>query len=138
MALIEFIDVSKVYGAGSGALRAADGVSFRIEKGEFVVILGPSGAGKSTVLNLLGGMDRATSGRIRIAGEDITRYDDDRLSRYRMDSVGFVFQFYNLIPTLTAGENVALIREIVKNALPAAEALSLVGQGACRPRVALP
>ncbi len=127
MALIEFCDVTKAYGAGEQTLRAADGVRFEIPKGELVVILGPSGAGKSTVLNLLGGMDRPTEGEIWVGGEDIARYDAQRLSRYRRERVGFVFQFYNLIPTLTAGENVALIQEIVKDAMDAREALRLVG-----------
>ena len=129
MALIEFRDVVKEYGTGEQAVRAADHVGFSIEEGEFVVILGPSGAGKSTVLNLLGGMDQPTAGSIWIGGKDITKYDDDQLSAYRRDAVGFVFQFYNLIPTLTAYENVALIREIVKSALDAKEALEAVELG---------
>jgi putative ABC transport system ATP-binding protein len=129
MALIEFRDVVREYGSGEQAVRAADHIGFQIEEGEFVVLLGPSGAGKSTVLNLLGGMDQPTSGSIFFGGDDITKFDDDRLSAYRCDAVGFVFQFYNLIPTLTAYENVALIREIVKNALDAREALEAVGLG---------
>ncbi len=129
MALIEFRDVVKEYGTGGQAVRAADHVGFTIGEGEFAVILGPSGAGKSTVLNLLGGMDQPTAGSIWIGGEDITKYDDNRLSVYRRDAVGFVFQFYNLIPTLTAYENVALIREIVKSALDAKEALEAVALG---------
>lgn len=129
MALIEFKDVIKEYGAGEHIVHAADHVSFEIEKGEFVVILGPSGAGKSTVLNLLGGMDQPTAGSIYIDGEDITKYNSDRLSEYRCDTVGFVFQFYNLIPTLTAHENVALIKEVAKNALDAKAALEAVGLG---------
>ena len=129
MALIVLREVSKQYGTGEQAVRAADRVSFQIEQGEFTVILGPSGAGKSTVLNLLGGMDIPTSGSIRIGGEDIAAYDDDRLAQYRCDAVGFVFQFYNLIPALTAYQNVALIGEIVKNAMDAKEALKAVGLG---------
>jgi putative ABC transport system ATP-binding protein len=127
MALIEFIDVVKEYGEGEHKIRAADKVSFEIEKGEFVIILGPSGAGKSTVLNLLGGMDQATEGAIYVDGEDITKYDDSKLTSYRCSSVGFVFQFYNLIPTLTALENVALIKEIAKNAFEAKSTLEMVG-----------
>lgn len=129
MALIEFRDVVKEYGSGEHALRAANGVNFGIEEGEFAVILGPSGAGKSTVLNLLGGMDQATSGSIRIAGREITALHDDRLSEYRCAEVGFVFQFYNLVPTLTAYENVALIREVVKGAMDVEAALEAVGLG---------
>ncbi|SHI17877.1 putative ABC transport system ATP-binding protein [Sporobacter termitidis DSM 10068] len=129
MAFIEFRDVVKEYGAGEHAIRAADRVSFEIEKGEFAVILGPSGAGKSTVLNLLGGMDRATGGAIRVDGTDISRFNDDALTSYRCDTIGFVFQFYNLIPTLTACENVALVKDIVKNAADAGEALEAVGLG---------
>jgi len=129
MALIEFRDVVKEYGTGGQVVCAVDHVCFEIEEGEFVVILGPSGAGKSTILNLLGGMDQPTAGSIFIGGEDITKYDDDRLSAYRCDAIGFVFQFYNLIPTLTAYENVALIREIVKSAFDAKEALDAVGLG---------
>lgn len=127
MALIEFRDVEKSYGAGGHTVRALCGARFSIEKGEFAVILGPSGAGKSTVLNLLGGMDRPSAGAILVDGEDIARASEDRLSAYRRDSVGFVFQFYNLIPSLTALENVALIREIAKNALDPDAALALVG-----------
>jgi putative ABC transport system ATP-binding protein len=127
MPLIEFKNVTKRYGTEGQVVRAADRVCFEIGKGEFAVILGPSGAGKSTVLNLLGGMDRVTEGAIYIDGEDITRYDEDRLAQYRCDSVGFVFQFYNLIPTLTAYENVALIKEIAKNALDPKASLEAVG-----------
>jgi putative ABC transport system ATP-binding protein len=127
MALIEFKNVTKEYGTDEHVVRAADHVCFEIEKGEFVIFLGPSGAGKSTVLNLLGGMDQPTSGSIYIDGEDITKYNDNRLSEYRCDTVGFVFQFYNLIPTLTAYENVALIKEITKNAVDAKSALESVG-----------
>jgi putative ABC transport system ATP-binding protein len=129
MAFIEFTGITKEYGSGEHVLRAADNISFKIEQGEFVVILGPSGAGKSTVLNLLGGMDQATSGNIYIDGQDITRYDDNALTAYRCDSVGFVFQFYNLIPTLTVYENVALTKEIAKNPLDARATLESVGLG---------
>ncbi|MDR2634788.1 MAG: ABC transporter ATP-binding protein, partial [Clostridiales bacterium] len=97
------------------------------EDGEFVVILGPSGAGKSTVLNLLGGMDKATDGEIIVGGEHIERFSDKRLTEYRARSIGFVFQFYNLIPTLTAYENAALVKEVTANYRPAEETLESVG-----------
>jgi putative ABC transport system ATP-binding protein len=124
---IVFKNVTREYGAGKRLFRALDGVSFTVETGEFAVILGPSGAGKSTVLNLLGGMDFATSGEILVNGENITGLSDDKLTEYRAAHVGFVFQFYNLIPTLTALENIALTRKIVKNPLDAREVLALVG-----------
>ncbi len=127
--IVELKNVTKAYGEGEHRLLAADGINFRIEEGEFVVILGPSGAGKSTVLNLLGGMDFATSGEIIINGRNITGYDDDQLTEYRAENVGFVFQFYNLIPTLTALENVELTRSVVKHALDAKEILQSVGLG---------
>ena len=127
--IVELKNVTKAFGEGEHRLLAADGINFRIEEGEFVVILGPSGAGKSTVLNLLGGMDFATSGEIIINGRNITGYDDDQLTEYRAENVGFVFQFYNLIPTLTALENVELTRSVVKHALDAKEILQSVGLG---------
>jgi putative ABC transport system ATP-binding protein len=127
--LIRFQNVTKEYVTGEYRLRAADNINFEIHKGEFTVILGPSGAGKSTVLNLLGGMDRVTSGSILINGHDISEYDETRLTEYRRDHVGFVFQFYNLIPTLTVYENVALTGELVKNPLDAKEILASVGMG---------
>lgn len=125
--VIEFKNVTKTYGEGDHCLFAADKVGFSINEGEFVVILGPSGAGKSTLLNLLGGMDYATSGEIIINDKNIVGYNDDELTQYRAENVGFVFQFYNLIPTLTAFENVALIKSVVKNSLDAAEILKSVG-----------
>ncbi|MHB8065207.1 MAG: ABC transporter ATP-binding protein [Ruminiclostridium sp.] len=125
--IIEFKNVTKAYGTGEHQLLAADKISFSIKEGEFVVILGPSGAGKSTVLNLLGGMDFATNGEILVNGQNIVDYRDDKLTEYRAKNVGFVFQFYNLIPTLTALENVALTRNIVKTAFDAKEILSSVG-----------
>lgn len=125
--LIEFKNVSKAYDLGEKKIFAINDISFTIDEGEFVVILGPSGAGKSTVLNLLGGMDFATSGEIYIGGKNIVNYNDNQLTEYRAENVGFVFQFYNLIPTLTAGENVALIKSIVKNSLDAREVLASVG-----------
>lgn len=125
--IIELIDVVKEYDIGSHKLRALDAVSFTIEEGEFVVILGPSGAGKSTVLNLLGGMDSVTSGQIYVNGKSIVGLDDNALADYRAENVGFVFQFYNLIATLTAIENIALTKNIVKNPIQAGEVLSMVG-----------
>nr|WP_149677406.1 ABC transporter ATP-binding protein [Thermoclostridium caenicola] len=124
--LIRFENVTKEYAYGENKIRAADNISFEIHKGEFTVILGPSGAGKSTVLNLLGGMDRVTSGSIYVNGCDIATYDEKQLTAYRRDHIGFVFQFYNLIPTLTVYENVALTKELVRNALDAREILASV------------
>lgn len=130
--LVEFKDVVKTYGTGEGAQRAADHVSFSIEEGEFAVILGQSGAGKSTVLNMLGGMDVPTEGEVLVAGQRVSAMNDKELGAYRADVIGFVFQFYNLIPSLTAYENVALIKSIVKNAKDADELLKLVGLSHCR------
>lgn len=110
---IEFKNVNKFYQSGNSILKALDNASFTIDKGEFVVILGPSGAGKSTLLNLLGGLDSVTSGEIRVNGSHIERFDDDKLTKYRAHNVGFVFQSYNLIPNLTARENIELMKEIV-------------------------
>lgn len=127
--IVEFRNVSKVYGTGEHPLHAADHLNFSVEEGEFVVILGPSGAGKSTLLNLLGGMDFATEGEIVVNGKNIAGYGDGKLTEYRADNVGFVFQFYNLIPTLTALENVVLTRSIVKNGMDPREVLRSVGLG---------
>lgn len=124
---IIFNNVTKTYDLGEKKFYAAKNISFTINGGEFVVILGPSGAGKSTILNLLGGMDFSASGDIVINGENITSYNDDTLTEYRAKNVGFVFQFYNLIPTLTALENVALTKDIVKTPLNPEEILSSVG-----------
>ncbi|MDO4280173.1 MAG: ABC transporter ATP-binding protein [Peptococcaceae bacterium] len=127
MAMIEFRNVSRVYRTGDVAQWALRDVSFALEAGKFVVILGPSGAGKSTLLNLLGGLDSPTSGTIIVDGEDISTYDADTLADYRAAKVGFVFQFYNLIPTLTVLENVALVGDIAPRALDAREVLAEVG-----------
>lgn len=127
MKIVELKHVSRYYKAGQQKNYALKKVSFDIEEGEFVVILGASGAGKSTMLNLLGGIDRADEGEILVAGEDIAKLSEKELSKYRAKRVGFVFQFYNLIPTLTVKENVELMRELKKDALEAGEALWKVG-----------
>lgn len=114
---------------GEVSIHAVDGIDFSIEKGEFVVIVGPSGAGKTTVLNILGGMDQATSGIITVDGTDITAFKERQLTRYRREDIGFVFQFYNLVPNLTALENVELALEICKDHLDARTVLNEVGLG---------
>ena len=120
-------NISRVYASGDHELKALDGVDLTLEKGKFVVVLGPSGAGKSTLLNLLGGLDTPTSGKIVVDGTDVSTLSGDDLAKYRAEKVGFVFQFYNLIPTLTVKENVALVKEIAKNAFPAEKLLEEVG-----------
>ena len=127
MSYIEFIDVCKDYPSGEGVVHAADHVSFGIERGELCVVLGPSGAGKTTVLNLLGGMDKATSGVIRVGEREVTGMNARQLTEYRRLDVGFVFQFYNLMPNLTALENVELAQQVCPNALNPAEVLTQVG-----------
>ncbi|HIS86985.1 MAG TPA: ABC transporter ATP-binding protein [Candidatus Caccenecus avistercoris] len=127
MSYIELKNVKKEYIMGSVKIKAAHDVSFTVEKGELVVILGPSGAGKTTILNLLGGMDSATSGKIVVDGEDITSYKRKELIGYRRNSIGFVFQFYNLVQNLTALENVELAVQICKNPLDPATVLEQVG-----------
>lgn len=117
MNIVEFQEVSKVYSAGDHILKALDEVKLTLEKGKLIVILGPSGAGKSTLLNLLGGLDSPTSGKIKVDGKDISKLNNDELAEYRAEKVGFIFQFYNLIPTLTVLENVSLVNEISKNTL---------------------
>lgn len=127
MAFVEFQDVSRTYVSGDHELRALDHVNMTLDEGKFVVILGPSGAGKSTLLNLLGGLDSPTSGKILVEGKDISTLSNDALAAYRASTVGFVFQFYNLIPTLTVHENVLLVKEIAPNALSATKMLEEVG-----------
>lgn len=130
--MAEFVrleNITKIYQTGEVEIRAADGIDFVIEKGEFVVIVGPSGAGKTTVLNILGGMDTATSGTIIVDGEDITQYSERQLTGYRRNDIGFVFQFYNLVPNLTAKENVELALQICKEPLDAVQVLEDVGLG---------
>ena len=127
MSYIELKNVKKEYVMGSVKIVAAHDVSFEIEKGELVVILGPSGAGKTTILNLLGGMDLATSGKIIVNNEDITKLKRKELTRYRRNSIGFVFQFYNLVQNLTALENVELAVQICKNPLDPKTVLEQVG-----------
>lgn len=127
MPYIEFADVVRAYGAGSTLVHALDGASFAVEKGELAVILGQSGAGKTTALNILGGMDRATSGRVVVGRRDVSHATEDELVMYRREDVGFVFQFYNLVPNLTALENVELAAQICPDSLDAEETLSKVG-----------
>lgn len=127
MNIVELKNVSKVYQSGEHEVKALNDVNLEIEQGKFVVILGPSGAGKSTLLNLLGGLDSPSSGTIVVDSKDIATYSADELAEYRADKVGFVFQFYNLVPTLTVYENVALIKEIAPDALDAKELLNKVG-----------
>ena len=117
----------KEYGADNNKVTANDKISFEIEEGEFVVILGPSGAGKSTLLNIIGGMDSATSGSINVFGKEIVGLNDKELTKYRREDIGFVFQFYNLIPNLTVLENVELAEQIVKQSKPAEDILKQVG-----------
>lgn len=129
MAFVELKDVKKIYRMGDVTIHASDGINFEIEKGEFVVIAGPSGAGKTTVLNILGGMDQCDGGEILVDGEDISKYSAKRLTTYRRNEIGFVFQFYNLVQNLTAKENVELALQICKNPLDAVSVLKEVGLG---------
>lgn len=124
---VELKDVKKTYNIGNQKFNALDGVDLNINQGEFVVILGPSGAGKSTLLNLLGGMDKTTSGEIRVGESIISEYNDKELTRYRATDVGFIFQFYNIMPTLTVLENVNLIKDVTKTNKDAKEVLKSVG-----------
>ncbi len=129
MAYIEFDNVMRVYGSGEAEVHALDGASFEVERGELAVILGSSGAGKTTALNILGGMDAATSGRVVVDGRDVGAASEDELVEYRRADVGFVFQFYNLVPNLTALENVELAAQICPDSLDATECLRKVGLG---------
>ena len=124
---IELAEVTKRYRTGEVTVNAVDRISFEIEKGELTVIVGPSGAGKTTVLNILGGMDTCDEGLISVDGEEVSRFTAKRLTTYRRSDIGFVFQFYNLIPNLTALENVELAAQICKNPLNALETLDEVG-----------
>ena len=127
MSYIEFKDVKKIYEMGDVKIRALNGASFNIEKGEFAVVLGPSGAGKSTILNILGGMDTCTTGEITVDGKRIDRYSSKQLTTYRRYDIGFVFQFYNLVQNLTVKENVELATQICKDPLDIAETIDAVG-----------
>ena len=124
---VKLENITKIYHMGEVEIRAVDGIDFSIQKGEFVVIVGPSGAGKTTVLNILGGMDTASGGRITVDGQDITKYSERQLTAYRRNDIGFVFQFYNLIPNLTALENVEMALQICRNPLDARAVLKEVG-----------
>lgn len=129
MSYVEFNNVSKIYKAGEVEIKAVDDVSFSVEKGEFCVIVGASGSGKTTALNIIGGMDNATSGDVIIDEEVITAMNNKRLTEFRRHDVGFVFQFYNLVPNLTALENVELATQMSKDALDPATVLEMVGLG---------
>ena len=125
--IIELKNVSKIYKIGEKDFKALDNIDLSINKGEFVVVLGPSGAGKSTLLNLIGGMDSPTKGSIKIDGEEISKYNENQLSEYRAENIGFIFQFYNILPTLTVLENVELVKDVVKNGNDSKEAIKAVG-----------
>ena len=127
MSIVQFENVTRIYKTGDHELKALDKVSFSLDEGEFVVILGPSGAGKSTLLNMLGGLDSPTDGTITVNGKDISKLSENELADFRAATVGFVFQFYNLIPTLTVYENVELVSEISKNHLDAKQMIKEVG-----------
>lgn len=127
MSLVEFKNVYKRYKMGEITINAVDGISFKIEQGEFAIVVGASGAGKTTVLNILGGMDNCTEGEIVVKGRDISKFNDKQLIEYRRFDIGFVFQFYNLVHNLTAKENVELAAQICKNPLDSEKALESVG-----------
>lgn len=124
---VELRDVKKIYQMGEVEIAAANGIDFYVNKGEFAVVVGASGAGKTTVLNILGGMDTATSGEVVVDGENIVSYNQKKLTEYRREDIGFVFQFYNLVPNLTALENVELALQICKEPLDARKVLEEVG-----------
>ena len=125
--IVELKNVSKVYKIGNNEFKALDGIDLSLNKGEMIVILGPSGAGKSTLLNLIGGMDIPSNGDVIIDGENISLYNENKLSDYRAENVGFIFQFYNILPSLTVKENVDIVKDIVKNPISTEEALKGVG-----------
>ena len=125
--IVELKNVSKTYKTGESEFKALKNIDLELNKGEFVVILGPSGAGKSTLLNLIGGMDTPTEGNIKIDGEEISKYTESKLSEYRAENIGFIFQFYNILPTLTVLENVEQVKDIVKNGNDSKEAIKAVG-----------
>ena len=125
--IVELKNVSKIYNIGEKEFKALDNIELSINKGEFVVILGPSGAGKSTLLNLIGGMDTPSIGNIEIDGEDISKYSENKLSEYRAENIGFIFQFYNILPTLTVLENVELVKDVIKNGNDSKESIKAVG-----------
>ena len=129
MAFVEVKHVKKIYKMGEVVIDAVDDMNFSIEKGEFVVIVGPSGAGKTTVLNILGGMDQATEGQVLVDGVDVAAFDRKKMTKYRREDIGFVFQFYNLVQNLTALENVELALQICRDHLDAEEILKEVGLG---------
>ena len=125
--IVELKKVSKVYKIGDNEFKALDNIDLSLTKGEMIVVLGPSGAGKSTLLNLIGGMDIPTKGDVIIDGENISKYSENELSNYRAENVGFIFQFYNILPSLTVKENVDIVKDIVKNPISTEEALKGVG-----------
>ncbi len=125
--LVRLAHVEKRYGAGDVAVRALTDVTLEIPSGEFVVFVGPSGSGKTTLLNIIGGLDTPTTGMVRVAGKDLGSMGEAQLTRYRRDTVGFVFQFFNLVPTLTARENVELVAELTPDPMDAMELLRAVG-----------
>ena len=126
---VKLKNVTKIYQMGEVQIRAVDGIDFSIDKGEFVVVVGPSGAGKTTVLNILGGMDKASGGEVLVDGKDVAGYSQKQLTGYRRNDIGFVFQFYNLVPNLTALENVELALQISRNPLDAKTVMQEVGLG---------
>jgi len=127
MAFVQFFNVTKKYNSGGNEIRALDNVNFQLDKGKFIVVLGPSGSGKSTLLNLLGGMDFATGGKIMVDSKEITAMSQKQLTMYRRNDIGFVFQFYNILPNLTAYENVDMAHRLCDSNISAEEALDAVG-----------